>query len=134
MDENRTMVEILEKIEKNTRRQVWLGRMQCVFALVAALFCGGAFLMLWQVLPQISTVLDQMQTVLANLETSTAELSQIDLPGMITGMDTLVTTAQESLNQTMEKLNTIDFTTLNKAIDDLAAVVEPLSRLLRALS
>lgn len=134
MDENRTMVEILEKIEKNSRRQVWLGRMQCIFALAAALFCGGAFLMLWQVLPQINTVLEQVQTVLANLETSTAELSQLDLPGMITGMDTLVTTAQESLNQTMEKLNTIDFTTLNKAIDDLAAVVEPLSRLLRALS
>ena len=32
---------------------------------------------------------------------------------------------QDSLKQTMDKLNTIDFETLNKAIEDLAAVVQP---------
>lgn len=141
MDENKQMLELLERMERNSRRQVRLGRVQCVFSLIAALFCGGAFLLLMevlpqltQVLPQIGSVLNQMQTVLNNLETTTEQLAQIDLSGMVTGVDTLVTTAQESLNQTMGKLNTIDFATLNKAIEDLAAVVEPMSRILKAFS
>ena len=141
MEENRQMAEILEKIEKNSRRQARFAAVQCLLTLVAAAFCGAVFLVvlqvlpqLTQVLPQISTVLNQMQTVLANLETTTEQLAQIDLSGMVTGVDTLVTTAQESLSQTMGKLNTIDFATLNKAIEDLAAVVEPMSRILKAFS
>lgn len=141
MEENKQMIELMERLERNSRRQVRLGRLQCLFSLAAALFCGGAFLLLLrllpqlaQVLPQIGTVLDQMQTVLTNLETTTEQLAQIDVAGMVSDVDTLVTTAQESLNQTMGKLGTIDFATLNKAIADLAAVVEPLSKFLKAIS
>lgn len=141
MDENKQMMELLTQMERSARRQVRLGRLQCVFSLAAACFCAGAFLLLLrvlpqltQVLPQISSVLDQMQTVLANLETTTNQLAQIDLNGMVTGVDNLVTTAQQGLTETMGKLNTIDFATLNKAIEDLAAVVEPMSRILKAFS
>lgn len=141
MEENKQILELLERMERNSRRQVRLGRLQCVFSLIAAAFCGAAFLLilrllpqLTQVLPQIGGVLDQMQIVLANLETTTEQLAQIDLSGMVTGVDTLVATAQESLNLTMGKLNTVDFATLNKAIEDLAAVVEPMSRILKAFS
>ena len=138
MEDNQKLLELVEQMERNSRKQVRLGRMQCVFSLLAALFCGGAFWLLLevlpqliQVLPQIGSVLDQMQTVLTNLETTTEQLAQIDLSSMVTGVDTLVSTAQESLSQTMGKLNTIDFATLNKAIEDLAAVVEPMSRILK---
>jgi hypothetical protein len=44
-------------------------------------------------------------------------------------VDALVSTGQQSLEQTMAKLNDIDFQTLNKAIKDLAAVVEPLAKM-----
>lgn len=141
MDENKQMLEIMERMERNSRRQMRLGRLQCIFSLIAAIFCGAGFYLILrllpqvaQVLPQIGAVLDQMQTVLTNLETATEQLARIDLSGMVSGVDTLVSTAQESLNQTMGKLDTIDFATLNKAISDLAAVVEPMSKFLRAFS
>lgn len=141
MEENKQTAEVLARIEKNSRRQARFAAVQCILTLAAAVFCGAGFYLIWQILPlvsqalpQISTILDQMQTVLANLETTTQQLSQIDLTGMVTGVDTLVNTAQQSLNETMGKLDTIDFQTLNKAISDLAAVVEPLSRILKVLS
>ena len=54
----------------------------------------------------------------------------MDFTGMVEDVDTLVTTAQSSLEQTMGKLNSIDFDTLNNAIEDLAKVVEPMSKLM----
>lgn len=141
MEENRQILELLERMEKNSRRQLRLGRIQCILTLVAAAFCAAAFLLVlralpqvMEVLPRIDGVLGQMQTVLGNLETTTQQLAQIDLTGMVTDVDALVTTAQESLNQTMQKMDAIDLTTLNKAIGDLATVVEPLSKLLKAFS
>jgi len=43
--------------------------------------------------------------------------------------DNLVATGQTSLEQTMEKLNSIDFKTLNQAIADLSKVIEPLAKI-----
>ena len=141
MEENQKLLELLEQMEKNSRRQLRLGRLQCLFSLTAAVFCAGAFVLLYQmlpqilaVLPQIGGVLEQLQTVLTNLETTTEQLARIDLTGMVSGVDTLVTTAQQGLNDTFGKLDAIDFDTLNKAITDLAAVVEPLSKISRMLS
>jgi len=102
MEENRQILELLERMEKNSRRQVRLGRIQCILALAAAGFCGAAFLVLLrvlpqilEVLPQIDSVLNQMQTVLGNLETTTQQLAQIDLTGMVTDVDALVTDAPD---------------------------------------
>ena len=73
----------------------------------------------------------QMQSVLSDLEQATRQLSVMDFTGMVENVETLVTTAQESLEQTMGKLNAIDFQTLNKAIEDLSNVVEPMSKLMK---
>ena len=75
-----------------------------------------------------------MQTVLGNLEQTTAQLASMDLQSMGSNVDALVATGQEGLEQTMEKLNSIDLDTLNKAIGDLAKVVEPLARLISRLT
>ena len=130
MEENKELLELLQKIEKANRQQVKLTRLVCIFALVAALCCICTVGLVYNVLPQINTIISQMQIVLGNLETATAQLSVVDFSGMIADVEALVTTAQQSLDQTMNKLNTIDFQTLNKAIDDLAKVVEPMSKLM----
>ena len=129
--ENKELLELLEKIEKTNRQQVKLTRFVCVFALIAALCCICTVALVYNVLPQVNSVVSQMQTVLGNLESATAQLSVVDFSGMIGDVEALVTTAQESLEQTMGKLNSIDFQTLNKAIDDLAKVVEPMSKLMK---
>lgn len=137
MDGNKELLELLQKLEKTNRQQVKYTRMICVFALVAAVFCGCTLGLVYAVLPQITGVLpqisavaSQMQTVLSDLEQATRQLSVMDFTGMVNDVDTLVTTAQSSLEQTMEKLNSIDFEALNKAIEDLAKVVEPMSKLM----
>lgn len=130
MEENKELLEMLQRIERANRQQVRLTRMICVFALIAAVLCGCTVWLVYSVLPQISSVASQMQTVLSDLEKTTAQLSVMDFTGMVNDVDTLVTTAQQSLEQTMGKLNTIDFDTLNKAIADLAKVVEPMSKLM----
>ena len=55
-------------------------------------------------------------------------MNELDFAAMISDVDGLMVTAQQSLEDTMGKLNGIDFTALNKAIKDLAAVVEPLAK------
>ena len=137
MEENKELQELLQKIEKTSRQQVKLTRLVCIFALIAAVFCGCTFALVYNVLPeitgilpQISTVAAQMQTVLSDLEQATRQLAVVDFTGMVEDVETLVTTAQDSLEQTMGKLNAIDFGTLNRAIEDLAKVVEPLSKLM----
>ena len=74
------------------------------------------------------------QGILGNMETATEQLASIDLGGMVADVDALVTTAQNSLTETMKKLDTVDFKALNKAISDLSAVVEPLSKVMKAFS
>lgn len=141
MEENRQMTELLERIEKNSRRQARFAAVQCAFSLAAAVFCAVAVILMLRILPQINEVLprvsgavEQMQGILGNMETATEQLASIDLGGMVADVDTLVTTAQNSLTETMKKLDTVDFKALNKAISDLSAVVEPLSRVMKAFS
>jgi hypothetical protein len=82
-----------------------------------------------------------MQSVLGDMEQAAGQLAELDM-GSIVGnvealvgdvtalvgnVDNLAGSAQESLKQTMTKLNTIDFETLNKAIEDLSAVIQPLA-------
>ncbi len=132
MEENKEMLELLQKIEKSNRQQVRNSAIACILALAAAILCGLTFLTIFNIAPQVNGLVEQAQTVLANLEQTTAELAQADLEGVVSGMETLVSTGQQSLEQTMEKLNTVDFEALNDAIADLSAVVEPMAKLFGA--
>ena len=53
------------------------------------------------------------------------------MQGRVSNVDGLVTTGQQSLQATMEKLNSIDFDALNKAIKDLSAVTQSLANVTR---
>ena len=124
MEESKEVLELLKEIEKNSRRQARTGKVLCLLVLVMVVCCGvlcGAVVML---MPQVETVIVQMQGVLSNLEEATAQLAAVDYAGMVSDVDALMVTGRQS----MEKLNSIDFQTLNKAIQDLADVVAPLAR------
>lgn len=127
MENNRELMELLRKIDESNRRQARWTAVQCIIAFITAVCCIVMFVTVSGVMPQVNAIAGQMQTVLTNLEQVSDQLASADLAGMVTDVDTLVGTGQESLEQIMVKLNTIDFETLNKAIEDLAAVVEPLA-------
>ena len=134
MEQNERTLELLEKIEKTNRRQLLFTQIFCGIALVAVLFCVIALVKVNQLLPQVQDITAQMQGVLGNMEQAAGQLAALDIRGIAENVETLVgnvdmlaVSAQDSLKQTMTKLNTIDFETLNKAIEDLSAVIQPLA-------
>lgn len=128
MEHNQEMLELLRKIEKSNRQKNVTNVIMCVFMLAAAASCVFIGLMVFRLMPQVNGLLSQLETVLSDLEQTTGQLAALDLESMVKNMDSLAVYAQESLQQTMEKLDTIDFETLNKAIEDLAKVIEPLAK------
>lgn len=141
MEDNKQLVELLEQINEANRRQArWL-RLQCLFTLITAVCFAGILYLVWNFLPQISSVLtqleavmaqlpdmvEQMSVVLENLEVVTTELTAVDFSATVDGINDMVAMGQSSLKETVEKLNTIDFNTLNLAIQNLSEVITPLA-------
>lgn len=135
MDEQKQMVELLHKIEESNRKQLMYTRIQCIAAVVAVVCFAGIYFLIKDFLPQISAIITeipgvvaQMESVLGNLELVTKELTTVDFAGMIDGVNVLVATGQEGLQETVTKLNSIDFEALNKAIATLTEVIDPLAK------
>lgn len=128
MDQNQEMLELLRKIEKSGRQKNVTNLLLCLFMLAAAVSCVTLCVMVCRLLPQVNDLLGQMETVMTDLEQTVRRLSALDLESMVANANSLAVVAQESLQQTMEKLNTVDFETLNKAIEDLSKVIEPLAK------
>lgn len=135
MDNNQKLMDLLEQMEKANRKQVAYARLQFVFSVIAAICCILLLLAGVKILPQLQEAALQAETVLTNLETVTTELAQADLIGMVENVDALVTnvdglvgTSQEGVEQTMAKINAIDFDALNDAIQDLSDVIEPIAK------
>ena len=136
MEENKETLELLRKIERSSRMQIYSGYVRTGLMLVCAVCMAALVVMVFRLMPQINEILAQAQhafnqvgTVLDYLEQTSYQLSQVDLQGMVSNVDGLVTTGQQSLEASMEKLNGVDFEALNKAIKDLAAVIEPLAKM-----
>ena len=128
MENNQKLLELLERMEKANRKQVIYARLQFVFSIVAALCCVVLVLAGMQVLPALQETAAQAEAVLGNLETVTEELANADIGGMVKNVDSLVTTSQTGVEQTMSKINAIDFEALNDAIQDLSDVIEPIAK------
>ena len=136
MEENKETPELLRKIERSSRIQIYSGYVRTGLMLVCAVCMAVLVVMVFRLMPQINEILAQAQhafnqvgTVLDYLEQTSYQLSQVDLQGMVSNVDGLVTTGQQSLEASMEKLDGVDFEALNKAIKDLAAVIEPLAKM-----
>ena len=138
MEENKETLELLRKIERSSRIQIYSGYVRTGLMLVCAVCMAALVVMVFRLMPQINEILAQAQhafnqvgTVLDYLEQTSYQLSQVDLQGMVSNVDGLVTTGQQSMETTMEKLNGIDFDALNKAIQDLSAVTQSLANVTR---
>ena len=142
MEENKEILELLKQINEGNKKQQRYLKIQCVLALISALCVVGAFLLVYTFMPQINDVVTQlrnvaqelpelvaqMEVVLGNLEQVSTDLAAVDFSGVIDGVNTLVQTGQSSLSDTVAKLNSIDFESLNKAIANLSAVIEPMAK------
>jgi len=107
-----------------------------------------------QLVSQAEDFVGQAEDVMGNLQTVSDQLSNLDVgtlmgdmgniledmgglldnvESLIGNVDSLVNTSQSGVQSTLEKLDKIDFDKLNKAIDDLSAVIEPLAKFFKGL-
>lgn len=142
METNPEIQVWMEKMEKSSRTQARCAKWQLIFSLVGAVCCALVLVLVLSLLPQVRDFTLQMQsaaqqiqdlgiqaeTVLTNLEAVSAELKDADLAEMVENVDSLVTSSQEGLEQALEKINTMDIETLNTAIKNLSAVIDPLAK------
>ena len=134
MNQQNELQLILERLEKNSRRQLLHARLQTLFSIVCALCCGILTLKLLQFIPQLENLIVQAEILLGDLDTVTKSLAQLDLSLMVENINNLVTTSQTGVEEALEKINEIDFDTLNQAVEDLSKVVKPLADFAKKLS
>ena len=128
MEDKKELQELLERLDQSNRQQAKYARWQCIFSVAAAVCCVALFVLVYHLMPEVRSLTGQMETVLANLELVTDQLAGMDLGSMVRNVDDLVVTTQEGVEQTMGRLNAINFEELNRAIRNLSDVVEPLAK------
>ena len=120
--------ELLTKLEQHSKQQLLLTKITCI--LCAAIFIC---LLVMTVLivgtaSHLSTLAEDAEFVIDNLEAVSWELANADIGTMVDNIGTLAADSQTIVAEAMKKLEAIDIETLNEAIEDLAAIVEPLVR------
>lgn len=128
MDQDQRTLDLLERIEKANRKQVFYARLQFAFTIVAVLCCAVLLIAGIQILPKLQETAAQAETVLSNLEAVTAQLANADIGTMVEDVNALVSTSQVGVEQAIAKINDIDFDSLNDAIKDLSDVIEPIAK------
>lgn len=133
MEDNYEQLELLRRIDETGRKRLRLGRICCALALAAVVLFACTLGVALQLVPQAQQVLGQVEPVLQNLEQATGQLAKLNLEGMVENVNQLVISGQKSLEQSMDKLNAVDFDALNQAIQDLSAIIEPLAKWAKVL-
>lgn len=142
MENNQDTKALLMRLEKHSRQQALFTKVLCILcaavlvcALVLTVAIAGVTMELkqtiqplQQVAGQVEDMAGQAQTVMENLNTVAQALADADLSSIVDNMSTLTVESQAAVADAMEKLDTIDIDTLNKAIADLAEIVEPLAK------
>lgn len=131
--DNDDLKQFLEKLERSNagqekyaRRQYRMSQLTAISSI--AILCVVLYTAS-TLIPKINSLFQDIQVSVNNIQTISQELADADLPGMIDNVDSLVSTGETSIQTAVDKLNSIDFDSLNTAIRDLSNVVRPLSRL-----
>ena len=133
--ENQAQIQaLMEKMEKNSRKQLFYSRMQFVCTLALTVSCILLLVRIGQFMPQLEQLATQAETVLHNLEAVTGELQKLDMVSMVENINSLVSTSQTGVEEALGTFKEINFDTLNKAIEDLADVVEPMADFVKRFS
>lgn len=81
-----------------------------------------------------TALIDSAQDAVTNLSAVSESLNSVDFASLASDMDEAVSLARnsmESAGETLKNFEKLDIETLNKAIKDLSAIVEPMSNFFR---
>ena len=134
MENHAHLQKILERMEENSRKQLVYSRIQCIFSAISAVCCVTLVATLLRFIPQLEDLAAQADLLMGDLQSVTAELKKLDLTDMIAGINDLVATSQTGVEEAIEKISEIDISKLNKAVSDLAAVVQPLADFVKRIT
>ena len=114
------------------KKQLKYQKLSFLMSMLSAIFTGGMLIVVvgfvMFAVPKINTIYDSTMVSLKNLEQLTTELNEADLGGTVENLNNLTIQATSDLSSSMERLNSVDLETLNEAIVNLNATVEPLAR------
>ena len=133
MEHQEQIQSILEKMEENSRKQLFYSRIQFVCTLALTVCCVLLLVRIRQFLPQLELLANQAEQVLTNLEAVTGQLQKLDMVSMVENINSLVATSQVGVEEALGTIKEIKFDTLNQAIEDLAAVVQPMADFVKRL-
>lgn len=132
MQDNQGVMQLLEKMAADNEAQSQYLKKQLFFTRVfAAACCVLTIALLVVLLRVIPPLLETMDKTVTALDQATETLVLVD--DTLTDIqslfeeDGLVGLSSEALIQATEKISMMDIESLNKAIEDLGAVVEPLA-------
>ncbi len=134
MEENRSIDEMLTRIEESERKQEKYARRQSLMTMVMALCCVGIFcvvLLAYQnVIPTAQKSIQAIGEVAEDLAAISNQLTEADLAGLVEHVDRMAVNSEQGIQQALEQINSIDIEELNRAIQALSDVVSPLAKLM----
>lgn len=121
--------ELITLMKKQNRMMKIL--MICMAGIMAIMLLSAVILVpkTVRILGEADAAMKNVQVAVENLAEVSEALAEADLSGMIEDTRALVNESSIGIAEAIGKLNQIEFGTLNKAISDFQAVVEPMARL-----
>lgn len=83
------------------------------------------------IIAQTDSIIAQTDAVVANLDTITSDLASIKIQETMDNVNQLVIQSGENMDAAFAQVEAIDIESLNQAITDLQAVIQPLSKLFK---
>ena len=131
MDDHELLLDLAREQRRTSRYTKMIGA-SCIG--ICAAVCISLAIVVPQVLKTLSNVNKTVTSAYTVAENASAmiESAQESLDGidtMIENVDTVVVENTQSVTEALNKINEVDFETLNKSIQDLHSVVEPLAQM-----
>jgi len=122
---------LLRRLEEQSALQTALAKKRLFYARLGALFLAAAAIALvWmagRLIPQVEVTLDSANDALQNVDTVVRQLEEADIPAILENLDQTLLEGRESIaeaSDALRQVSSIDFASLNKAIQDLQGVLE----------
>ncbi|MBR1861850.1 MAG: hypothetical protein IJ796_08325 [Lachnospiraceae bacterium] len=139
--EKKTTEELLEEILKYQKRGSRITRI-AAFAVIfiVVIFAGALALMIPRAvnlldharesLAEIDYLIDETGDLITNTNNLVENFNDLSdgTTALIDNANKMISDNTDAITETVQKLNDVDFETLNQAIQDFSAVVEPLSK------
>ena len=123
---------MLKRLEDSNERQASYAkkqdRMSQITALASILILAIVIYTSATIIPRVNRLFDDVETVMVSVNVVAKELEEANLGQMVTDIDNLVTSSDQSVKEALQQINSVDIKTLNQAIQDLSNLISPLAR------